>query len=141
MRPEEFLSPEVLKKASLSGNEYAWPISEIPFVIEAARKADLLNIGGQLQFCAPDGICECYWIEVDTYKTVSDTLPWTERVERSALEAQKAYADLRQTKDFLAEGRNNFDFLVEYEKNGGSLTEIMCFVWYVEASGARDFVD
>jgi len=116
MRPEEFLPREILQKASLRGNEYAWPISEIPSVIEAARKSDLLNVGGQLQFRIPDGTCECYWIEVDTYKTVSDTLPWAERVERSAIEAQKAYAQLSQAKDFLSEGRNNFDSLMEHEK-------------------------
>jgi hypothetical protein len=116
MRPEELLPPEVLMKASLSGNEYGWRVYEIPSVIEAARKSNLLNVGGQLQFRVSDGTCECYWIDIDTYKTVLETLPWSERVELSAAEALKAYALLSQTKDFLAEGRNNFDHLAEFEK-------------------------
>jgi len=141
MRPEELLPAEVFQKGYLSGNEYAWRVSEIPSVIDAARASNLLNIGGQLQFHAPGGICECYWIEVDACRAVSDTLPWSERVEFSAFEAQKAYAQLIQTKDLLAEGRNNFDCLLEYERDGGSLEEIMWFVWYVKSHGARDFAD
>lgn len=60
-------------------------LSAIPEVIEAARRAHLLNMGGQVQFRLPNGSTrECYWIEVDTYKRVSTELSWQGRVALSA---------------------------------------------------------
>ena len=53
------LPHDLLQRASLRGSEYAWPIEDIPKVIEAARQANLASIGGQLQFRLPDGgTCE-----------------------------------------------------------------------------------
>jgi hypothetical protein len=83
--PELAWPPEVLQGASLAGNEYEWRVKDIPDVIEAARLSNLISIGGQLQFRLPDGgTCECYWVEVDTYKSVDKALPWQERVTRTA---------------------------------------------------------
>jgi len=126
------LPPDVLSKASLRGNEYAWPVDEIPSVIEAAHYAGLVNIGGQLQFRAPEGTCECYWVEVDTFKSVPKTLPHEERVERTAVVALTEFNRLRKELNFIAEGRSAFaDVLGRYEAQGGALSEIMCYVWYV----------
>jgi hypothetical protein len=70
------LPPDLLARASLSGNEYAWPVNEIPSVIEAARAANLVSIGGELQFRLPDGgVCECYWVYVYPDKSVDKALP------------------------------------------------------------------
>jgi hypothetical protein len=83
--PELRLPHQILRRASLRGNEYAWPIEDICKVIEAAHQANLASIGRQLQFRLPDGgTCECYWVEVDTYKSVSASVPWQERVEQTA---------------------------------------------------------
>jgi len=49
------LAVDLLARASLRGNEYAWPIADIPMVIDAARAANLVSIVGQLQFRLPDG--------------------------------------------------------------------------------------
>jgi hypothetical protein len=135
----EELPFEILQRASLRDKEYAWPVDEIPAVIEAARKANFVNVGGQLQFRFPDAICECYWIEVDTYKLVSSDLPWLERVEKTASAAVEAFGNLQRAKDFLKEGRS-FEHVSRFEAEGGSLNAAMCFVWYVEAHSARDFV-
>ena len=96
MRPTESRLPlDVLQRASLRGNEYAWPIEDIPKVIEAARQANLASIGGQLQFRLPDGgTCECYWIEVDTYKSVPASLPWQERINQTAAVALADFSRL-----------------------------------------------
>ena len=83
---EGALPPVLLGRASLVGNEYAWRVDDIPNVIEAARAANLVSIGGQLQFRLPDGgTCECYWVQVDTYQSVDRALPWKVRVERTAI--------------------------------------------------------
>jgi hypothetical protein len=129
--PEHALPLEILERASLKGNEYAWRIQDIPDVIEAARLSNLINIGGQLQFRLPDGsTCECYWIEVDTYKSVNKELPWPERVARSAEAALRDFQALQSRFDFIAEGRDfpNLDALV---RQGRDPAEYMCFVWYV----------
>ena len=82
---ERRLPKELLERASLRGKEYAWRIADIPEVIEAARRAGLVNVGGQLQFRFPDGKTrECYWVEVDTYRSVPQALLWDVRVAQTA---------------------------------------------------------
>jgi len=106
MRPTELRLPHaILQRASLRANEYAWPIEDIPNVIEAARQANLASIGGQLQFRLPDGgTCECYWVEVDTYKSVPASLPWQERVDQTAAVALADFSHLLSKFDFVTEG-------------------------------------
>ncbi|WP_390582668.1 hypothetical protein [Erythrobacter sp. MTPC3] len=104
-------------------------------MIEAASLADLLNIGGQLQFRFPDGgTCECHWVEVDTYKAVSSDLPWKERVEETAATARLQFQGLLDRVDFIAEGRTAFKKHFDaFEAKGGKVNDAMCFVWYMKA--------
>lgn len=127
------LPAPILSQASLRGNEYAWPIDTIPFVIAAAREASLVSVGGQLQFRLTDGgTCECYWIEVDTYKTVPERLPWEDRVHRTADAALTDFERLRSKVNFLDEGRRSFSaHFNALEERGGDPAEAMCFVWYL----------
>ena len=127
------LPKELLEQASLRGNEHAWRIDDIPAVIEATRDAGLVNVGGQLQFRLPDGgTCECYWVEVDTYKRVPKELPWIERVVRTAEVALEEFTCLQSRYDFMEEGQRAFgDRLRELKERGGIPAEAMCFVWYV----------
>jgi hypothetical protein len=126
------LPRDILDRGSLAGNEYAWRIRDIPDVIAAARAANLISIGGQLQFRLPDGTCECYWVEVDTYKSVGKTLPWAERVNRTAEVGLADFGALEKRYDFIAEGRAAFaghlDALVA---QGREPADFMYFVWYV----------
>ena len=126
------LPAELLSRASLHSGEYAWPLSEIPTVIDAARIANLLNVGGQLQFRLPDeGVCECYWVEVDTYLRVSKEQPWETRVEAAAADALSAFNQLSNEYDFLAEGQRGFaQHLDALRAAGRDPQDAMCFVWY-----------
>ena len=131
--PERHLPDDVLSKASLCGREYAWRIEDIPEVIEAARRAGLVSLGGQLQFRLPDrrGTCECYWVEVSTAEA-PPSLPWAERVEKAAAAAAAGFQSLLGRFDFLAEGRDAFgEHLSAFEAAGGSASDAMWFVWYV----------
>jgi|SRR5690242_18051576 len=135
--PTELRLPhEILQRASLRGKEYAWPIEDIPKVIEAARQANLASIGGQLQFRLPDGgTCECHWIEVDTCKSAPASLPWPERVNQTAAVALADFSRLLAEFDFVAEGRRSFaDHFKRLEAEGGDPARTMCFVWYLESS-------
>jgi hypothetical protein len=130
---EQALPPDILQRASLAGNEYAWRIQDIPDVITAARVANLISVGGQLQFRLPDGgTCECYWVDVDTYKSVDKALPWTERVSRTAEVALCDFEALQQRFDFIAEARVGFKpYLDALVAEGRDPANSMCFVWYV----------
>jgi hypothetical protein len=133
--PEHALPPEILQRGSCARGEYAWRIEDIPDVIEAARRSNLISIGGQLQFRLPDGTTgECYWVEVDTYKSVDEALPWEERVSRTAEVALRDFEALRKGVDFIAEGRVSFaprlDALVA---QGRDPADFMYFVWYVRS--------
>lgn len=135
MESEELLPDRILARATLRGREYAWKIGDIAHVIEAAEAAQLASIGGQLQFRLPDGgTCECYWVEVDTYREVPEDLEWPERVSRTAEAARSQFMRLREERDFIAEGRSAFaSHLEAFEAQGGDVNDALCFVWYVES--------
>ena len=144
--PEKLLPYDLLNRATLRGMEYAWRLDDIPGVIKAAREADLVSIGGQLQFRFPEGpTCECYWVEVDTYQKVVMNLTWAERVTRTAEVALIDFCELQTRWDFLAEGRIGFDEeFQKWEAKGVDPASAMCFVWYVtnlahEAETASSF--
>jgi hypothetical protein len=129
---ESRLPAEILAKGSIRGGEYAWRAEDIPAVICAAREAGLVNIGGQLQFRRPEFTCECYWVEVDTYKGVPSDLPFKVRVDRTAEAASGAFETLSREVDLLAEGRNAFpNVLGSYDDE--ALRDPMWFAWYVSS--------
>ena len=132
--PEEALPQDVLNKASFAGSEYAWLVQDIPEVIAAARDANLISLGGQLQFRLPGGgTCECYWVNIDIEDVATDlTLSWEERVNRSAEVALRKFEALQGRFDFIAEGRSAFGLYLEaLESQGHDPSDAMCFVWYV----------
>jgi hypothetical protein len=130
--PERLLPDDLLARATRRGNEYAWPVDDIPKIIEAAKESSLVNIGGQLQFRFPGGgTCECYWVQVDTFQSVPSDLPWAERVARTAEVALSDFQELRTRYDFIAEGRVFEEEFLKWEAKGGDPAEALCFVWYV----------
>ncbi|TCV68627.1 hypothetical protein [Neorhizobium sp. S3-V5DH] len=134
--PEISLPEKLRENGRLRGNEWAWPVCDIPAVIEAARLAGLVSIGGQLQFRFPEATCELYWIGVDTFPFISSDLAWRERVEKTAVVALSQFRALQKDCDFLAEGQSSFgQHLDSYRAGGGDPRDAMCFVWYLEATG------
>ena len=101
--------------------------------------AGLVNFGGQLQFRVPGkGTGECYWVEVDTFKSVSPSLPWTERVEETAKVAVAGFNWLLSHYDFLEEGRKTFPSLLEtVSRSSRDPREAMFFVLYFEGAGPK----
>jgi hypothetical protein len=130
----QLMPQELMAAASLRGKEYAWSLDLIPLVIEAARRANLVSVGGQLQFRLPEGTTECYWIAVDTYASVSKALSWAEQVRLTAEAALRDFDALKAKWDFVAEGRKAFgEHFARFEAGGGHMEDAMCFVWYVVA--------
>ena len=117
---DEKLPGELLQQASLRGNEYAWPLNLVPEVIRVGESLGLLNVGGQLQFRMPDATCECYWVEVDTYREVPREISWEDRVSKAAQIALEQFNALLRQFDFLAEGRKNFaEHIDKFSADGG----------------------
>lgn len=133
--PEAALPEHLRERGNLRGKEWAWPIGDIPAVIEAARHEGLVSLGGQLQFRFPNGgTCELHWIEVNTFRAVPLDLPWQERVEQTAAVALSQFHALQERYDFLAEGQFSFGRHFDgFRASGGDPREAMCFVWYLEA--------
>ena len=138
-QPESLLPASILARATLRGTEYAWPVEYIPKVIQAARVARLLNIGGQLQLRLPDGAtCEAYWVEVDTFRAAPSGRTWQEKVSWSAREALEQLQSLQERYDFEAECLEAFPGVcADLASDGGNLCEALCFAWYVEAEPAK----
>jgi hypothetical protein len=88
---ESLLPPAVLCKALLRGNEYAWPLDDVPAAIAAARSVGLATLGGQVQFRTPDGTCELYWLNADAEDWRSGEA-WSEFVTRSAEQVARGFA-------------------------------------------------
>ncbi|TAY69492.1 hypothetical protein ELH82_19450 [Rhizobium leguminosarum] len=129
------LLPDTLRSAACrSGREWGWQPEAIPLVIDEAEKLGLLNVGGQLQFLMPEGICECYWVEVNALIGEPDGLTWVERVAFSAVAARQQMVDISLRYDFVEEGRKAFaDPFAAYEATGGNVGDRMCFIWYLQA--------
>ena len=71
-------------------------------------------------------------MEVDTYKSVDEALPWVERVSRTAEVALADFDALQKRFDFIAEGRVGFaSYLDALVARGRDPADSMCFVWYV----------
>ncbi|MGL6076220.1 MAG: hypothetical protein ACRC8S_18860 [Fimbriiglobus sp.] len=128
---EGLLPSVVMDKASLRGNEYAWPLADVPEAIAAAKSLGLATLGGQVQFRTPEGTCELYWLNADT----TDRLPdesWVAFVARSADQVSRGVAGLVAGTDFVAEGVKNFGNLAELRARGVALDGFLCFVLYFQ---------
>lgn len=120
------LPPEVLGKASLRGNEYAWRLADVAHAVAAGRDAGLATLGGQVQFRTPDGICELYWLNSDADDRRPDE-DWPNYVARSADQVLRGFAGMVAGADFVAEGVLHFGHLAELRSLGHELKEYLWF--------------
>lgn len=129
--PESKLPEEILQRADTRHRELAWRPSDIPAVIEAARLANLVSLGGDLQIRAPSGKWgEPVGFGVDTGR-ISNDLPWPVRVEQSAKAALAEYQAMRDEFDFESVARESFPALVAEVDDPN---EVIFFGWWVESS-------
>lgn len=125
---EEKLPAAVLAKATRSGNELAWSLTDVPEVISAAEASGLGNVGGQPQFIHPDGTCEPYWLNADSEARRKDET-WPEYVRRSANEVRAGFERIVSETDFEKEARS-FSFLAEKLGRGENIMVHLRFVLY-----------
>jgi hypothetical protein len=118
------LPPEIVKGASLRGNEYGWPISAFPEALAKARSLGFACIGGQFQFRSPDSIFEMYWLTADPTDRC-DREPWSDFSNRSCSEVMSKFEDLVSRTDFVKEAAN--------WKLDARFAETLVFVAYFES--------
>ena len=128
---ETRLPPSILAKATLRGNEYAWPFEWVEEAISVAVTLQLVTLGGQAQFRLPDGICEMYWLNADAPdRRLAE--PWSEFVSRSALVVLRRFEETVASADYVAEA-HQWPFLQEKIKDGVNTLDYLCFVLYFQA--------
>lgn len=125
---ERFLPPEILQRATLRGNEYAWSLKDVPDVIAAARSCGLATLGGNIQFRIPEGTCDLYWLTVES-SSRSEGEAWPTYVVRSAEEVLVQLERVQAHSDFTTEARN-FEILAAKQASGENLNEFLCLVLY-----------
>lgn len=128
------LPPGFYDHASRRGHEWAWPVSQIREVIEAVRKANAINLGGQLQLRLPGmDTIELPDIEVDALTLMPAGLAWPDQVEASATHALAQLCDLENRFDFEAEARAALIGKIDDGSVQEDLPrEVMCFAWYFQ---------
>lgn len=131
---EELLPPEILSKATRRGDEFAWPLHDVPDVIAAARASGLATLGGQVQSRTPGGTCELYWLRADAEGRRPGE-PWTDFVARSGEEVTRRVRALEAGTEFVGEGLG-FSHLADLHANGEALEQYLCFVLYFERQTA-----
>jgi hypothetical protein len=128
--PEKQLPAEILQRADARHGELAWRPSDIPAVIEAARCANLVSLGGDLQIRAPSGKWgEPVGFGINTDRVPND-LPWHVQVEESAKAALADFQELQDKCDFEAVARESFPTLVAEVDD---VEEVIFFGWWVES--------
>jgi hypothetical protein len=128
--PEQQLPAEILQRADARHGELAWRPSDIPAVIEAARQASLVSLGGDLQIRAPSGKWgEPVGFGIDT-ACVSKSLPWDAQVAESARVALAAFQALQDKFDFEAIAAESFPGLVSEVDDP---RKVIFFGWWVQS--------
>lgn len=131
MQLPEQLPAEILAKASVASNEYAWRIEDVESTIEAARLVNLATLGGQVQFRLPEGTCELYWLAADSSPRLNNE-SWSVFVFRSAKEVIEKFRLLQEKTDFVSEGIQAFTLLEGKYEEGANLADYLYFVLYFE---------
>ena len=126
--PEQQLPSSVRQKASLRGNEYAWPIEAVEEAVRAGAACGLANLGGQAQFRIPDGTCELYEVSLDSTERRPGE-PWGSYITRAAEEVLTQFAAIRQQTNFL-EKALRWPALRQLHQHGAELDQYLCFVLY-----------
>jgi hypothetical protein len=129
LEAEARLPADILQRATLRGNEYAWKRADLPIVFASAESAGIANLGGQVQFRVPDGTCELYWHSFDASNRQPGETPgsW---VSRSRQEAEASLLRIPSDAELVAEGLQQFEFLREKAAQGVDVGETLCFVCY-----------
>ena len=128
--PEQQLPDDILQRADARHGELAWRPSDIPAVIEAARQANLVCLGGDLQIRAPSGMWgEPIGVGIDTGRVVKG-LPWDAQVEESAEAALAEFQALRDKFDFKALAAEAYPTLVAEVDDP---SEVIFFGWWVQS--------
>lgn len=128
--PETQLPAEILERADARHGELAWRPTDIPAVIEAARQANLVSLGGDLQIRAPSGKWgEPVGFGIDTAR-VSKTLSWDVQVEEAAKTALADFETLLDRFDLAAVATESFPALVAEVEDA---SEVIFFGWWVQS--------
>ena len=122
------LSSELIAKADLRGNEYAWRPHDFPAIAARAQELGYACLGGQFQFRAPGATCEMYWLNADPDERMPDE-SWADYSTRSCDQTVDRFKRVLSGTDFLAEAHRWSD-VPQLAGPMASPLEYLCFVAY-----------
>ena len=123
------LPASITARATLSGREHGWSISDFPAVLAEAASLGFACIGGQFQFLLPDGTCEAYWLNADSTPQRPNE-DWRDYVFRSTGEVRTTFDRICAETDFIHEARH-WEFLRDKLTNPDfDVLEHLIFVAY-----------
>lgn len=126
---ESSFSPELQKKAVISGKDWGWKFEDVPAVIAECLKHNYAILGGEAQFCFPDNTCELFWLSADPIKFAPGE-NWEVYCRRSSEAFMEMFDYLVKVTDFKKEGLKNFPFLEEKAKAGVNILDHLYFFIY-----------
>ncbi|MDC0435215.1 hypothetical protein OAM69_06215 [bacterium] len=134
MREREYLPENLLRKASVSeGGECAWKQEDVSEVINAAKRASVVNLGGQPQFQGPIGTSEPYWLNFGPSER-NENEAYSEYVERAATETLAAFQHMVNNTNFIQVGVENWEHIREANIAGMDILNHLWFVLYFDKS-------
>ena len=96
------LAAELVKGASVSGNEYGWAPKLFSNAARVAESLGYACLGGQFQFRAPVGTCEMYWLRADSTERQAAE-DWPAYCARSRTEVLGRFQQIVAGTDFVQE--------------------------------------
>ena len=124
----KLLPEDLLRRADVRWGELAWHPADIPAVIEAAKDANLINLGGHLQVRASSSYGESVYAYF--HYNLQDGQPWEQQVERSAKEALQFIQSFKGNSEFIAIARESWPALMdEAEAAKSDPMSVVYFSW------------
>jgi hypothetical protein len=122
------LPDDLRRRADARWDELAWHPADIPAVIQAAKSANLMSLGGHLQIRTFSGYGESIYAYFH-YNPESGR-PWHQQVERSAAEALEFIQSFTGDNELLDIARESWPTLVEEAEvaEGGPMSALY-FSW------------
>jgi hypothetical protein len=102
MDPKFTLPSEMVRDASISGNEYGWPLRAFPNAVRQAESLMYACLGGQFQFRAQAGTCEMYWLSANPLDR-QPSESWKGFSTRSCAEVLNRFEQIVSETDFAAQ--------------------------------------
>lgn len=130
---EMFLSEDLIARASMRGDEYAWRKKDLLRVADEAQTSEIACDGWKVLFRTPDGDGELCWFSFYP-EGLNGHETWQQFVERSWQVSRGKWRELFKEAELLEEGRKAFRLIQQTEDKELLPREALWFIIYFRSS-------